>query len=395
MIKLFKNLTKKDILLMLIIFVLIFAQVWLELKMPDYMSEITVLVQTKGSAMKDILVNGGYMLLCAFGSLISAVITGYLIATVASRFSMIIRGKIFNKIEDLSLETVKKYSTSSLITRTTNDVMHVEGFLGMGLQLLIKSPITAIWAITKISTKSWQFSTVTAFAVVILLSVLITTFSIVVPKFKIIQKLIDKINKVTRENLTGIKVIRAFNAEQYQEEKFEEVNADLTKKLLFNQKTFSIMSPAMYLVMHLLTLSIYLIGANLIDKANIFDKVEIFGDMIVFSSYAMQIIMSFLMLAMIFMMMPRAQVSAKRINEVLDEEITIKDGKVLKAKETGLIEFKNVSFNYPDAEEYVLKDISFKVNKGETVAFIGSTGSGKSTLINLIPRFYEATEGEV
>ena len=395
MIKLFKNLTKKDILLMLIIFVLIFAQVWLELKMPDYMSEITVLVQTKGSAMKDILVNGGYMLLCAFGSLISAVITGYLIATVASRFSMIIRGKIFNKIEDLSLETVKKYSTSSLITRTTNDVMHVEGFLGMGLQLLIKSPITAIWAITKISTKSWQFSTVTALAVVILLSVLITTFSIVVPKFKIIQKLIDKINKVTRENLTGIKVIRAFNAEKYQEEKFEEVNADLTKKLLFNQKTFSIMSPAMYLVMHLLTLSIYLIGANLIDKANIFDKVEIFGDMIVFSSYAMQIIMSFLMLAMIFMMMPRAQVSAKRINEVLDEEITIKDGKGLKAKETGLIEFKNVSFKYPDAEEYVLKDISFKVNKGETVAFIGSTGSGKSTLINLIPRFYEATEGEV
>ena len=395
MIKLLKNLTKKDILLMLVIFILIFAQVWLELKMPDYMSEITVLVQTEGSKMKDILINGGYMLLCAFGSLTSAIITGYLISTVASRFSMVIRNKVFRKIEDLSLEIIKKYSTSSLITRTTNDVMHVEGLLGMGLQLLIKSPITAIWAITKISSKSWQWSTVTAIAVVILLSILITTFSIVVPRFKIIQKLIDKINKVTRENLTGIKVIRAFNAENYQEEKFEEVNADLTKKLLFNQKTFAIMSPVMYLVMHLLTLSIYLIGANLIDKASAFDKVLIFGDMIVFSSYAMQIIMSFLMLAMIFMMIPRAEVSAKRINEILDEEITIKDGKGLMSKEKGIIEFKNVSFKYPDAEEYVLKDISFKANKGETIAFIGSTGSGKSTLINLIPRFYDVTEGEV
>ena len=267
----------------------------------------------------------------------------------------------------------------------------------MGLQLLIKAPITAIWAITKILNKSVEWSIITAIAVAVLLTVIICLMLIVMPRFKIVQKLTDKLNNVTRENLTGIRVVRAFNAEDYQEEKFNKVNNDLTNLQLFNQKCFSIMSPVMYLVMYFLTLSIYFVGATLIKDAMLADKLTLFGNMVVFSSYAMQIIMAFLMLAMIFMMLPRAQVSAKRINEVLDTEISIKDGNISsnKAKLKGCVEFKNVSFKYPDAEEYLLKDISFKANKGETVAFIGSTGSGKSTLINLIPRFYDVTDGEV
>ena len=397
MLKLIKNFTKKEWSLILICFILIFAQVWLELKMPDYMSKITILVQTEGSEMKDILTNGAYMLACTFGSLVSSVVVGYLVANIAATFSMKTRKKVFEKVENLAMQEVKQFSTSSLITRTTNDITQVEMLIGMGLQLLIKAPITAIWAITKISNKSWQWSAVTAVAVAILLSVIAILISIVMPKFKIVQKLTDRINNVTRENLTGIRVVRAFNAEKYQEEKFTEVNDTLTNQQLFNQKSFAIMSPVMYLVMYFLTLSIYFIGANLIKDALMVDKLNLFGDMVVFSSYAMQIIMSFLMLAMIFMMLPRAQVSAKRINEVLDTEISIKDGNIDRetTKEIGTVEFKNVSFKYPDAEEYLLKDISFTAKRGETVAFIGSTGSGKSTLINLVPRFYDATDGEV
>ena len=397
MLKLLKKFTKKEWTLIGIIFVLIFCQVWLELKMPDYMSEITVLVQTEGSQMKDILTNGAYMLLCAFGSLISAILVGYIAANISATFSMKTRKSIFDKVENLGMQEVKQFSTSSLITRTTNDITQIEMLLAMGLQLLIKAPITAIWAITKILNKSWQWSAITAVAVVILLSVIACLIVIVIPRFKIVQKLTDKLNNVTRENLTGIRVVRAFNAEKYQEEKFDDVNNSLTKLQLFNQKAFSIMSPVMYLVMYFLTLSIYFIGANLIMASNMSDKLTLFGDMVVFSSYAMQVIMSFLMLAMIFMMVPRAQVSAKRINEVLDTDITIEDGTIDKntTKEVGTVEFKNVSFKYPDAEEYLLKNISFKAEKGETIAFIGSTGSGKSTLINLIPRFYDATDGEV
>ena len=397
MLKLLKKFTKKEWTLIGIIFVLIFCQVWLELKMPDYMSEITVLVQTEGSQMKDILTNGAYMLLCAFGSLISAILVGYIAANISATFSMKTRKSIFDKVENLGMQEVKQFSTSSLITRTTNDITQIEMLLAMGLQLLIKAPITAIWAITKILNKSWQWSAITAVAVVILLSVIACLIVIVIPRFKIVQKLTDKLNNVTRENLTGIRVVRAFNAEKYQEEKFDDVNNSLTKLQLFNQKAFSIMSPVMYLVMYFLTLSIYFIGANLIMASNMSDKLTLFGDMVVFSSYAMQVIMSFLMLAMIFMMVPRAQVSAKRINEVLDTDITIEDGTIDKntTKEVGTVEFKNVSFKYPDAEEYLLKKISFKAEKGETIAFIGSTGSGKSTLINLIPRFYDATDGEV
>ena len=397
MFKLLKNLGKKEAILALVCVVLIVGQVWLELKMPDYMSEITVLVQIEGSQMKDILTNGAYMLLCAFGSLISAILVGYIAANISATFSMKTRKSIFDKVENLGMQEVKQFSTSSLITRTTNDITQIEMLLAMGLQLLIKAPITAIWAITKILNKSWQWSAITAVAVVILLSVIACLIVIVIPRFKIVQKLTDKLNNVTRENLTGIRVVRAFNAEKYQEEKFDDVNNSLTKLQLFNQKAFSIISPVMYLVMYFLTLSIYFIGANLIMASNMSDKLTLFGDMVVFSSYAMQVIMSFLMLAMIFMMVPRAQVSAKRINEVLDTDITIEDGTIDKntTKEIGTVEFKNVSFKYPDAEEYLLKNISFKAEKGETIAFIGSTGSGKSTLINLIPRFYDATDGEV
>jgi len=397
MIKLLKNLTARDWFLASISFVLIVVQVWLDLKMPDYMSEITVLVQTEGSEMKDILLNGGGMLLCAFGSLISAVIVGYLISIIAADFSKKVRKKLFTKVQKLGLGEVKNFQTSSLITRTTNDITQVEMLIAMGLQLLVKAPITAIWAITKILNKSWEWSALTGIAVIILLTTIGIIVAIVMPKFKIVQKLTDKLNGVTRENITGIRVVRAFNAEKYEEEKFNKVNTKLTKTQLFNQKTFAILIPIMYLVMYFLTLSIYFVGAYLIKDSLMADKLNLFGDMIVFSSYAMQVIMSFLMLAMIFMILPRAQVSAKRINEVLDTKETIKNGnlKENKTNETGTVEFKNVSFKYPDAEEYLLKNINFKVNKGETVAFIGSTGSGKSTLINLVPRFYDVTDGEI
>ena len=397
MLKLIKNFSKKDILLAFFSFALIFLQVWLELKMPDFMSEITVLVQTEGSKMVDILTNGGYMLLCAFGSLSSAVAVGYLISNLAAKFSMITRKKLFEKVQNLGMHEVKQFSTSSLITRTTNDITQVQMFIAMGLQLLVKAPITALWAITKILNKNLQWSILTGVAVALLLTMIIILMSIVLPRFKIVQKLIDKINGVTRENLTGIRVVRAFNAESYQMYKFNDANNRLTNQQLFNQKTFAIMSPVMYLVMNGLALSIYFVGANLINSALMVDKLKLFGDMIVFSSYSMQVIMSFLMLAMIFMMLPRAEVSAKRINEVMDTEESIKDGTISSKveEEVGTVEFKNVSFKYPDAEEYLLKNISFKAERGETVAFIGSTGSGKSTLINLVPRFYDATEGEV
>ena len=396
MFKLFKNFTKKDYLLIFISFIFILVQVWLDLKLPDYMSEITKLVQTEGSKMSAILENGGYMLLCAFGSLLSAILVGYISSNVSASFSKTIRKKLFNKVENLGVAEVKNFSTSSLITRTTNDITQIQMFISMGLQLLIKAPVTAIWAVTKILNKNIAWSAVTAVAVIILLVTILALMSIVMPRFKRVQKLTDKLNGVTRENLTGIRVVRAFNAEKYQEDKFSKVNNELTNTQLFNQKAFAIMQPIMYLVMYFLTLSIYFIGADLINKAMMSDKLSLFSDMVVFSSYSMQVIMSFLMLAMIFMMLPRASVSAKRINEVLDTELSIKDGKFNGVtKETGTVEFKNVSFKYPDAEEYLLKDISFKANKGETVAFIGSTGSGKSSLINLIPRFYDATDGEV
>ena len=397
MLKLLKNLKKRDWILAFFCIFFIIGQVWLELKMPDYMSAITRLVQTEGSQMSEIITNGAYMLGCALGSLILAVFAGYLASTVSSDFSMITRKKIFDKVENLSLQEVKQFSTSSLITRTTNDITQIQMVVSMGLQLMIKAPVTAVWAVLKILNKGWQWSLATGIAVVILLTVISILTAVVIPKFKVVQKLIDRINGVTRENLNGIRVVRAFNAEEYQEEKFENVNTKLTNQQIFNQKAFAFLQPVMNMVMHTLTLAIYFIGAYLIQAALMSQKLTLFSDMVVFSSYSMQVIMSFLMLAMIFMMLPRAEVSADRINEVLDTDINIKDGKVSKGKadQEGTVEFKNVSFKYSDADEYLLKNISFKANKGETIAFIGSTGSGKSTLINLVPRFYDATDGEV
>ena len=397
MIKLLKNLNKKDVFIILICFILISAQVWLELKMPDYMSEITRLVQTEGSSFEEILHNGVFMVLCAAGSLVSAVFVGYLASKVSATLSLNIRKKLFTKVQNLAMNEIKQFSTSSLITRTTNDITQIQMLMAMGLQLIIKSPIMAIWAIRKILTKNLQWSALVGGGVITLLTVVGILMKVVVPKFKIVQKLTDKINEVTRENLTGIRVVRAFNAENYQENKFNETNTKLTNQQLFNHKMFAIMQPMMNLVMHSMTLGIYTIGAFLIYNAGTSEKLTIFSNMVVFSSYSMQVIMSFLMLAFIFMMLPRAQVSANRINEVLDTEITIKDGNQEQGKEglIGEIEFKNVSFKYPDGEEYVLKDISFTAKKGETIAFIGSTGSGKSTIINLIPRFYDVTDGEI
>ena len=396
MFKLFKNLSTKDKIYVVICIVLIVFQVWLELKMPDYMSAITRLVQTEGSKMSDILEQGAYMLACAGGSLISAIIVGYFASLVASSFSATLRLKIFKKIQDFGIQEIKKFQTSSLITRTTNDVMQVEMLIGMGLQMMAKAPIMAVWAIMKILNKGLEWSILTAICVAILLAIVATLMIIVMPRFQIVQKLIDKINGVTGENLSGIRVIRAFNAEKFQSDRFEKVNDKLTKTQMFNQRCFAVMMPIMNLVMHGLTLGIYIIGAILINKAGMLDKITLFSNMVVFSSYGMQVIMSFLMLALIFMMWPRAEISAKRINEVLDEKIAIKNGTFTgDTKEKGTVEFKNVSFKYPDADEYLLKDISFTAKKGETVAFIGSTGSGKSTLINLIPRFYDVTDGEV
>ena len=397
MIKIFKQFNKKDWALVFAVAILIVFQVWLDLKLPDYMSEITRILQSEGYIIKDILVQGGYMLLCAFGSLGSAVIVGYITSFISADFSMNLRRRIFKKVEDFGMPEIKKFETSSLITRTTNDVTQLEMLVAMGMQLIIKAPVMCIWAITKIINKNIEWSLLVLAGVALLLVTIGILLKIVYPRFEKVQKLIDGVNGVTRESVTGIRVVRAFNAEEYQENRFDKVNNDLTNMQLFNQKCFAILDPVMNIVMHFLTLGIYFIGAYLIDAAHMVDKITLFSNMVVFSSYGMQVIMSFLMLAMIFMILPRASVSAKRINEVLDEELSLKDGTLdgNEALEVGTVEFKNVSFKYPDASEYVLKDISFKVNKGETVAFIGSTGSGKSTLINLIPRFYDATEGEL
>lgn len=397
MLKLLKDFTKKDYLIIFIAILLIVFQVWLDLKLPDYMSEITVLVQTEGSQMSEILEQGGYMLLCAGGSLVSAIIVGYLASLLSASFSRTLMKKLFEKVENFGMEEINKFSTSSLITRTTNDVTNIQMFISMGLQMLIKAPITAVWAVLKILNKSWQWSAVTGVAVLFLLVTVSILMFLVLPRFKRVQSLIDNINGLTRENLTGLRVVRAFNAEEYQQDKFEVGNKELTGTQLFNQRAMALMSPVMYLIMNLVTLAIYVVGSHLIDAAGMADKITLFGDMVVFSSYAMQVIASFLMLAVIFIMYPRASVSADRIAEVLDSRAHIKDGNINTdtTDKKGEIEFKNVSFKYPDGDEYVLKNISFTAKKGETVAIIGSTGSGKTTLINLIPRFYDVTEGEV
>ena len=394
MIKIFKNLNKKDYFLMPIIILLIVLQVYLELRIPEYMTQITTLVKTNGT-INEILTQGIYMTSCAFLSLISSVVVGYIIANITANFSLNIRRKLFTKVNDFSLEEIKKFSTSSLITRTTNDVTNLEMILSMGLQLLIKAPITAIWAIKKILGKNFTWSVVTGSAVLVLIIMIVVLVILVLPKFKLVQKLIDKINGLTREHLKGIRVIRAFNAEEFHENKFEHQNKKLTDTQMFNQKVMSITSPVMYLIMNGVSLAIYFTGAYMLDSALFAEKIDLFSNMVVFTSYAMQVISSFLMLAMIFIMYPRASISADRINEVLDTKCKIKDGKISEGKTKGKVEFKNVSFKYSDSDEYVLKDVSFTAEPGMTVAIIGSTGSGKSTLINLITRFYDGSEGSV
>ena len=395
MIKLFRNMSRKQILSVLLCIVIMIFQVWIELKLPDFMSKITKLIQTPNSNINDILIQGGFMLLCAFGSMVSAIIIGFFASRLSASFSLRLREKIFKKVQKLSIAEIKEFKTSSLITRTTNDVSQLELLIAMGLQALIKAPIMAIWAVTKIINKSMTLSAIVGAGLLILLVNVFIIMIIVIPRFKKMQKLTDGINNITRENLMGIRVVRAFNAEKFQEERFDEVNNDLTKTNLKIQKTFAQMFPVMTLVMQFLTLGIYFVGSILIVNATMSGKIELFSDMVVFTSYGMQVIFSFLMLTFIFMILPRAAVSARRINEVLDSKISIKDGNIETTKEEGTVEFKNVSFKYPDADEYLLKNISFKAKKGETVAFIGSTGSGKSTLINLIPRFYDATDGEI
>lgn len=397
MFKLFRNLTKKDVAFLLFAVVFIVAQVWLDLKLPDYMSEITVLVQTEGSELGEIIAAGAKMLACALGSLISAVAVAVSAAGVGVSFSANLRGKLFHKVQDFSMEEIGRFSTASLITRTTNDVQQVQMVIIMGLQAIVKAPIMAVWAILKIYNKSWQWTASTAIAVVLLLAVVLICISLATPKFKKMQVLTDDLNRVTRENLTGLNVVRAYNAENYQEEKFSRANENLTSANLFANRTLSFLMPGIQAIMNGLTLSIYWVGAILINNAAMSSKLTLFSDMVVFISYAMQVVMSFMMLVMIFMIWPRASVAAKRILEVLETKVRVQDGTKTSASAgaVGEVEFKNVSFRYPDAAANVIENISFRAKKGQTVAFIGSTGCGKSTVVNLIPRFYDATEGEV
>lgn len=397
MVKIFRYLSKTEYALAGVSLLFIIAQVWLDLKLPDYMNEITKLVQTEGSEMSEILSAGGMMLLCAVASLLSAVIVAVIVAKIAANYSARLREKLFGKVQSLSTEEINHFSIPSLITRTTNDITQVQMLIVMGLQAMVKAPILAVWAILKISNKSWQWTFATGVAVVVLLVFVITCMILALPKMKKIQGYTDKLNSVTRENLTGLQVVRAYNAEDYQEKKFDDANETLMKTNVFTNRTFAFLMPGIQLVMSGLTLSIYWLGASLINSAALENKLNLFSDMVVFSSYAMQVIMAFMMLVMIFIMIPRASVSAKRILEVLDSKSALVDGKLTGENSAvkGKIEFKHVNFKYPQADGMALNDINFTVNQGETLAIIGATGSGKTTLVNLIARLYDTTSGEI
>lgn len=397
MFRLFRYLKPKELRQILFSLVFIVTQVWLDLKLPDYMSEITRLVQTPGSQISAIWTAGGFMLLCTLGSVMAAIIVGFIAARVAASFSQRLRSLLFGKVASFSMEEISRFSTSSLITRSTNDVTQVQMLITMALQVIIRAPIMALWAISKIAGKGVEWSLTTAVAVLILVTVIAFLIVFVMPKFRKMQALTDNLTRVTRENLAGLRVIRAYNAENYQTAKFEAANEEFTATQLFTNRAMSVMMPVMSVIMSGLSLAIYWIGAYLIDAAGAMDRLTLFSNMVVFSAYAMQVIMSFMMLVMIFIMLPRASVSAKRINEVLDTHSVIIDGYADEGARgvKGEVTFEHVSFKYPDAAEYVLHDVSFTVKQGETVAFIGSTGSGKSTIINLVPRFFDATEGEV
>lgn len=398
MIQLLKYLKTKDWGIVFMVLLFIIAQVFLDLKLPDYMSEITVKVQTPGSETSEIIQTGGYMMLCALGSLVAAIIVSFLSTRLAASFAKNLRERQFDKVESFSMQEINGFSTSSLITRSTNDITQVQMFIAMGMQILFKAPIMAVWALTKISNKNWQWTAATGITVVALLAVIITVIFLALPRFKRIQSLTDNLTSVTRENLTGIRVVRAYNAEDHEESKFETANTALNQNYLFTTRLMAFMSPSMVAAMNGLSLAIYWIGAYLINESmDMMERITIFSDMVVFSSYAIQVVMSFVMLTFVFVILPRAQVSANRIKEVLNTDSTINDGTVTEGKDNleGEVEFRNVSFKYPDAADYVIKDISFKARKGETIAFIGSTGSGKSTIVNLVPRFYDPTEGEI
>lgn len=398
MLKLFKYFSKRDWLLFAFSVGLVVLQVWLELTMPDYTAEITRLVVSGGNTLRPILIAGGKMLACAAGSLASAIAVGFFAAKISASFACRLRSRIFDKVQSFSMEEINRFSTASLITRSTNDVTQVQMLIVIGMQVMIKAPVMAVWAVVKILGKSWEWSVVVAAAVGLLVLTILVVVFFAVPKFKKIQTLTDNLNNVTRENLTGVRVVRAYNAEAYQEKKFDFANAELSGNYLFVGRVMSIMNPIMNVIMSGMSLAIYWIGAVLIKDAEIMLRPALYGDMTSFMAYGMQVVMSFIMLIMVFMIMPRSLVSARRINEVLclNPSVTNPDTPVAAPENVkGEVEFKNVSFKYPDAEEYVLQDISFKANKGDTVAFIGSTGSGKSTLINLVPRFYDVTDGEV
>ena len=400
MFRIMKYLSKAEIGQMLIALVTIVGQVYFDLKLPDYMSDITTLVETPGSDMKDIWIAGGKMLLISLGSVACAVVTGYIAARVAASFTQRLRSLEFRKVESFGPAEMSKFSTASLITRSTNDITQIQMFITMGLQLIVKSPIMAVWAVCKIAGEGFEWTVATAIAVVILLVAVVILMAMVMPKFKAMQRLTDNINLVARENLTGLRVVRAYNAEDYQESKFTKANKDLTDTQLFTNRTMAIMMPLMNTVMNGLMLAVYWIGAYLIEAAELTDKLTVFSNMVVFSSYSVQVIMSFLLMSMVFVLWPRADVSAQRVMEVLNTEPIVKNGTkraadIAKTGQTGTVEFKNVSFTYPDSREAMLQGINFKAEKGQTVAFIGSTGSGKSSLINLVPRFYDVSAGRV
>jgi len=397
MLKLIKKFTVLEWVLVILAVAFIALTVWCEMTMPEYMSEITMLVQTPGSAMKDVWVAGAKMLGFALGSLLCSVAVALIASRIASNFGASLRASLFEKVQSFSMREISQFSTASLITRSTNDVTQVQMLITLGLQVMIKAPITAVWAICKISAGSWQWTLATGIGVIALLAIVIVCTSLALPKFKKMQTLTDDVNRVTRENLTGLRVVRAYNAEDYQEEKFKKANDVLTGTSLFTGRVMSFLMPSIQLILSGLSLSIYWIGAVIINKAAMMDRISLFSDMVVFLQYAVQVLMAFMLLVMIFILMPRAQVAAKRINEVLGTEVAITDGEAEQGVEDafGEVEFRNVSFAYPDADSNAVEGISFKASKGETVALIGATGCGKSSIINLVPRFYDVSGGEV
>ena len=398
MLKLIRNMRKKEVLMALAAVVLILGQIYFDLTLPDFMSRLTMLVQTAGSDASEIWLVGAKMLGCAVASMGLAVICGYLMSSVAAGFSYTLRDRIFGTVADLGEQEMNRFSVPSLIVRTTNDVTQIQMLIAMGLQILVKAPVMAVWAVMKIIGKSWQLSLFTGAIVVFLLVMMLSILFLLLPRFKRVQRMMDEINSLARENISGIRVVHAYNAEEYQNEKFDRANTDLYRTQLFNQRTFSVMMPSLTLAMNVLSLGIYWLGARLIGNipaAEAMSRMTLFSDIVVFSTYATYVIMSLMMIVMIFMMLPAAQVSADRINEVLASKPSVVPGTAADVPEIGTVEFRNVSFRYPDAASDTLKNISFRVGRGETIAFIGATGCGKTTLVQLIARFYDATAGEV